>query len=245
MEIKKLIEQLKQGTQESKVLSLPLLIKGTKEKLEINNFEELFYCAFKTVNNRNFEITEDSKNFFDTLLQYFFQNEKFYNSPCLVKNENEPSLKKGLAIIGNSGVGKSGVLKTFEYIFRDLCEYNKYYSFKMISVSSVVSDFEFLADQYEKKEFYFKMSNGFRCFDDLKSEREASNFGKVNVLKDILFQRYENKSRTIITLNYDVDCPNDYMKALDEFGMRYDGRIYDRLFEMFNIIEVKGKSFRR
>ena len=80
--------------------------------------------------------------------------------------------------------------------------------------------------------------------DDVKAEGDAFKYSKKNLLDDILYYRYENEARTIITCNYDKNHPNDLEKAIDEFGTKYDGRIYDRLFEMFNIIEVKDlKSF--
>ena len=79
--------------------------------------------------------------------------------------------------------------------------------------------------------------------DDVKAEGDAFKYSKKNLLDDILYYRYENEARTIITCNYDKNHPNDLEKAIDEFGTKYDGRIYDRLFEMFNIIEVKDLKF--
>ena len=81
--------------------------------------------------------------------------------------------------------------------------------------------------------------------DDLKAEGEAFKYGRKNLFNDILYLRYENRARTIVTCNYQENYPNDIGKAIEEFGTKYDGRIYDRLFEMFNIIEVKDfKSYR-
>ncbi len=70
------------------------------------------------------------------------------------------------------------------------------------------------------------------------------NFGKENLFKKILYLRNEKKLKTIITCNYDPSYSNDFEKGLDEFGIRYDGRIYDRLFSDFNFIESRGKSLR-
>ncbi|MFN3968496.1 hypothetical protein [Flavobacterium sp.] len=223
----------------------PLIHKETITPLEMNDFHLIFSKTFKLINKRNFEFTEESKNLYNTLVHYFYGMDDFYESPCLIKDKNNPSLDKGLIIIGNPGVGKSAILKTFEYIFWNLCIFNPNFSFKMISANDMVSQFESLQNPLERKEFNSLMGKAFKCFDDLKSEREASNFGKVNVMKEVLFNRYDNESRTIITCNYDDNFPDDYEKSLDEFGIKYDSRIYDRIFEMFNIIEVKGKSFRR
>jgi len=99
------------------------------------------------------------------------------------------------------------------------------------------------------------MNLGDRYFDDIKTERHASNYGKVNLFKDILENRYNNRvqivkgvtkiNKTFGTCNYKEGYEGNTEVALEEFGEMYGGRIYDRLFEMFNIIEFKGKSFRK
>jgi DNA replication protein DnaC len=53
-----------------------------------------------------------------------------------------------------------------------------------------------------RKEFESIMFNGVRYFDDLKTERIASNYGKVNIFKDILEERYNRNAKTHITCNF-------------------------------------------
>jgi DNA replication protein DnaC len=118
-------------------------------------------------------------------------------------------------------------------------------SFARYSANKVVELYE-LCDKAEKKsDFWIKMSTGHKLFDDVKTEREASNYGKVNVFKDVFEKRYESKAMTYITCNYQEDAPNDVEKAVNEFGAKYGARVWDRMYEMFNIIEFKGKSFRK
>ena len=218
--------------------------------LKINNllvsqqdFYKLFKAVFKKICKKEFISDENSDELLNTLVNYFYRNNEFFKSKCLAKDQNSPNFDKGLLIIGNSGLGKSKFLKTFEFIFNE-CHFNKHLNFKMLKAIDVVSEFEKIETPYEKNYFIEKHSKGIKCYDDVKCEREASNFGKVNLFKDILLARYETEMKTIITCNFDNNFPEDYGKALEEFGTKYDGRVYDRIFEMFNIIVVKGTSKR-
>jgi len=220
----------------------PVLLNNTQ--LTIDKFRELFKIEFRNYHNREFEITDNSISLLDTLINYFYKNDDFYNSNCLIKNLNKPSLEKGLLIIGNSGIGKSGLLEIFFNIFTKHCHFDPKFRFRLKSAIKIVSEYESKEKFINNDDFFNKYSKGFLMIDDIKSESEASNYGKKNLLKDILFLRNENKARTILTCNFSEEFPNDIEAAITEFGLKYDHRIYDRIFEMCNIIEGKGKSFR-
>jgi len=89
------------------------------------------------------------------------------------------------------------------------------------------------------------MNQGVIYYDDVKTERIASNYGMTNLFKDIIEKREVRKLKTYITCNFKEDQPGNIPAALLEFGEKYGSRVFDRLFSMFNIIEFKGKSFRR
>lgn len=128
-------------------------------------------------------------------------------------------------------------------------------SFKGYTANEVVGMFEKCNDDASKKDFERKMNFGSRYFDDIKTERIASNYGKVNIFKDIFETRYNNRiqtvndktiiNKTFATCNYKDGYEGNLEVAVDEFLEKYGGRVYDRLFEMYNIIEFKGKSFRK
>ena len=109
--------------------------------------------------------------------------------------------------------------------------------------------YESTTDNTERKEFYKLHLNGVRCFDDVLSEREANNYGKANLIKDILEERYMKHKRTYITVNYldqkATQKAEDLNESLKQIGAKYGSRVYDRIFEMFNIVEFRGKSFRK
>ncbi len=204
----------------------------------------LFKHNFQAVNNRPFIKIEGItiKNL-EPIIYYFSKDKRFFECENLSKL-SEPSFDKGLLIIGTYGNGKTSTMKVFEHIFKGISGI----TFKGYSANEAVLMFEkCTGDNAEalRTEFQQTMYRGTRYFDDLKTERIASNFGKVNIFKEILEERYNKKSKTFITCNYKDGFDGDLEIATDEFGEKYGARVYDRIFEMFNIIEFKGKSFRK
>ena len=206
---------------------------------------ELFKANFQEVNGRPFiKIEGITVKNLEPLIYYFSKDDRFFECENLNKELSVPSFDKGLLIIGNYGNGKTSTMKVFEKIFKGIPDVG----FKGYSANETVLMFEkCTGDEADtlRKEFEKTMWRGIRYFDDLKTERIASNFGKVNIFKEILEERYRLQSKTHITCNYKEGFENDLQAAVDEFGDKYGGRVWDRIFEMFNVIEFKGKSFRR
>jgi len=205
----------------------------------------VFKAIFPVLNNRPFIKIENVtiKNL-EPLIYYFSKDERFFQCENLRKEYSEPSFDKGLLIIGNFGNGKTSTMKVFEQMFKGI----KGIGFKGFSANETVTMFEKCAGDNSdalRSEFERLMFNGIRYFDDVKTERIASNFGKVNIFKEILEERYNRKSKTFCTCNFKTNFPDDFDEALGEFEEKYGERVYDRLFEMFNVIEFKGRSFRK
>jgi hypothetical protein len=225
-------------------------IKVMKPKLPINNYTikeilNLFCIEYKTIFNRDFRFTDESKNLLYTILYYFFWDAHFFKSPNSFKPDGtNPSFEKGLLIMGNTGTGKTSILLALENVFNNHLLFDSKTHFRSISAHQVVNEFEKLKNPEEREDFFIKHQRGFRFYDDVKSENDASNYGKENLFKKILYQRNEKRLKTIITCNYNPSFADNFEKGLDEFGIRYDGRIYDRLFSDFNFIEARGKSLR-
>jgi len=53
---------------------------------------------------------------------------------------------------------------------------------------------------------------------------------------------YINKVRTYITCNFKEGAYGDVELALLEFRDKYGNRVYDRLFELFNIVMFEVKA---
>ena len=210
-----------------------------------NHFWKLFLLQYEIVNQKKFVATETNKSFVFTLIYYFLRFENFYKSTLLYNVDNcEVALDKGLLIVGSFGVGKTSIAKTIVSIIENLSLNHYSNPVRMHNSLQLVEEFESSPSEC-RNEIITKYSKGFRIFDDVKNEREASNFGKVELFREILYKRCENKNyRTILLSNYDSEHPNDMAQAIDSFG-RYGDRVYGRLFESFNFIEFKGKSMRK
>jgi hypothetical protein len=205
----------------------------------------LFLKTFQELHGKEFIYNDEILENIKPIMYYFLKDENFFFCPNL-SGISAPSFDKGLLIIGNFGNGKTAVMATFEKIFKPI----KSVSFKGYSTNEVVNLFEKINatsnDQLiTRSEFDKMMNTGKRYFDDVKTERHASNFGKMNLVKDILEVREKNNLLTHITCNFKTGFDNDIQAGLDEFEEKYGSRLYDRIFKMFNVIEFKGKSFRR
>jgi len=196
-----------------------------------------FIFNFEIVNGKKFILTEDSKHNLAVLCLYFSNDDRFFSAKRLT-NLSKPSFEKGLLIIGSYGNGKSSMIETFRLILQS----NPSKSFKSASANQLVEDYESCQSPDDKKHFWKNVTTGRFHFGDVKTERVTNNYGKMNLYKDVIEKRYENRPKTFIDCNYDEG--GDLESGLDEFGLKYGSRVYDRLPEMFNIIEFKGKSFR-
>lgn len=257
-----------EGIIEKKEVIKPI---GTMDVKELKKyFCQVFYKVNKEKFNPNANDGE-ANQFLCTLLYYFAKSDNFYKSNLLYKEDKITNdLNKGLLVIGGYGCGKTSFFKAFHYLFKvcieqdlsiknlngdliKLARYNQF--FKYFTANQVVEEYEVCAEPADKDFFWQQQNNGRVYYDDILTEREANNYGKAEIFKDILEKRYDLGSTTLISCNYHkrsikdkngrVDVLENVNSTLWQFGKRYGPRIYDRLFSMFNIIELKGKSLRR
>lgn len=237
---------------------------------DVKNLYHGFIQAFEVLNAKKFELTDDSKLNIKAVVQYFANDTKFFECERLIKQIDDreliPSFKKGLLIVGDFGNGKSSIMQTFEYLinhnykialekkWNNVNEW-KYLRFKFRSCRSIASEYEFLSKEDSKQNFLNKYSVFDYCFDDITKEQIASNYGLKNVVQVILENRYDDifvkikeekrVNRTHGTLNYHKDYPGNLKIAIQSLGLKYEPHMYDRALQIFNIIEFKGKSFRK
>lgn len=208
-------------------------------KVERDILWNYFNQFYKMQNGRDYDVSDGRLQNVLTVILYFCQDQEFFECQNLSKI-TEPSFDKGLLLIGGNGNGKSSVMKAVKHALNMFGR-----GFKIKNMVEVVSEYGVL-DQEDKSTFWHQLVNGDVCFDDIKSEGEANNYGKRNMFKDIFEARYlKTEIKTHGTCNYDEKYPFDLQKAVDEFLTKYGMRVHDRLFEKFNVIEFKGKSMRR
>ena len=114
--------------------------------------------------------------------------------------------------------------------------------FSNVKSQNIVTQFNLNGDEIVEKLRFGKIH-----FDDLGNERIANNWGvKENLFKRIIEIRYDefkkNGTKTFVTTNLNI-------KELAQFynsGLGNDrNRIEDRLFEMFNIVQLNGPTRRK
>lgn len=200
-----------------------------------------FKMWYKLETGREFVETADSLKNIEPIIKYFVLDDDFFNCDRLVKDMNVPSFKKGLLIVGMYGNGKSTIMRTLSKMFK---HYQMPMSFKSVNAHDLVTEFESISTQGGKCLFYERYACKSLYMDDVKKEDKASNFGTKEIVKSILEKRYDKGLKTHITCNYrEGDSSENVRDALQEFS-RYGSHIYDRIFEMFNIIQFKGESLR-
>lgn len=226
----------------------PLLEKKTTkdpvQKIKITKglIWKHFKIAYKVETGNTFVENPNTIKDIAPIINYFSRNDDFFKSDNLIKNKNNPSFDKGLLIIGMYGNGKTSIMKSLARLFK---EYQMPMKYKAVNAHDIVTEYEGITDAGGKSLFYEKYTCKALYIDDVKKERHASNFGKVDLIRDILEKRYDKKLLTYITCNFrEDDGVGNINDALAEFNM-YGNHIYDRLFEMFNIIHFKGKTFRK
>lgn len=173
---------------------------------------------------RKFNLNDGRDEIYTQMIYYFYNDERFNGA-----------LHKGLFINGNLGTGKSILMKVFKKM-NTAGLLPRVKGFNMVCCDDIVRNYE--ADGVEALRDYWEKN---WCFDDLGDEnRQALHFGTIrNVMKEILTTRYraftDKNHLTFLTSNYDL------AKIKDAYG----DRVEDRFLEMFNNIQLDGKSLRR
>lgn len=178
-----------------------------------------------------FEINSENQKIVRAIIDYFCGIEDF-NKNGIVRNN--ASLKKGLLVFGDCGVGKTDLFEIIRLAGRDIYSETgvKRMLFRKISCGSFVSAY-MMATKSKHMSFDLKEFLRGRLFiDDLGVEKLA--FNNFELLEQVLFERYSNNALTFLTTNL----------SPSEIENRYGKRIGDRLQEMFNYIKWEGSSFR-
>lgn len=201
-------------------------------KLDLKELKKAYLQSFKYEEGKDLIVTKENKDILNLVCQYFAKDEAFNDTNL---TENIPSLDKGLMLIGGYGCGKTSMMRAFHKIGYKLLP-DTFMWFPFYSCNGMVAEYEQLDNQNDKGEFLEKYFSVKKCyFDDFGTEEDASNFGKKNLLKDILEERYLRKKTTYVSTNL----------SLNEINEKYGERVFSRIQEVFNIIIMNGKDFRK
>ena len=190
----------------------------------------------------DYKFTDKINKTLDLLLAYF-SGQKDIISNYNNKNNKEISLNKGIFLVGEVGTGKSLMFDIFKIYTSQVLHKN---SFQLYQASDIIDSLNINGKVYFNK-FSTNSSNNnipnpITCYiDDISSRNEIINYyGSVyNSMQELLTIRYNIFSRFSKLTHVST---NIYPKQLKEI---YGIRVVDRMKEMFNLIELDGKSFRK
>lgn len=202
------------------------------------SFKELYYFKanelLKKREERAFEIDEENQYAFDFFVSYFSDVEN------LRKLGGKPH--KGIFFYGNCGTGKSLFFEILEEVYK--CHNNPAYRIKTVNTieltDNIISELS-RPNQLASRDMtlYQKYSTGSVHFEDLGAERKLNHFGNsIEIVSDIIQLRYLKSRRSV--------CKSFMTSNLspDQIRKRYGERLHDRFFELFNFVEMEGKSRR-
>lgn len=144
---------------------------------------------------------------------------------------------RGLWFAGNPGTGKSTLMRAIQRY----CAITSDYRSPHLPQVMVWRHAKDITSEYAEKGAIalaqFSEEIKTLIIDDLGSEDiETKHYGNdKNVIEEILSRRYDRNLMTMVTTNITT-------KQVESF---YKVRIYDRVREMFNIIEFVGESHRK
>ena len=184
---------------------------------------------------RAFEIDSNNRQILDFIFAYFSNSE-------LLEKEYKGKLQKGLLIHGSVGVGKSIIFEVLEKLHKRY--HHKQFSVKNVNALTLMDEsIRYLSNPtlpQNDETLYKKYSITIIHFEDLGLERKIQHFGNsIELMDEYLLLRYnefrKRGLKTHVTTNLN----------LESLKKRYSPQLYDRLFEMFNILEMPGKSRRK
>jgi len=196
----------------------------------------------KNAAGKAYVIDNDNRKIVELLCQYFAMDPEFEKS--VDNNGSSYSLGKGLALLGNVGIGKTHLMSFFLQ--------NQNQSYTMANCRKIegrwcdeiamnprpqVGVIELYSSEIKTTTKPFGQFALGVCFDDLGTETVPSKaYGEEkHVLAEILMNRYESgipRNYTHITSNL---SPHD-------IGIRYGTRVKDRFREMFNLISFPNDA---
>lgn len=198
-------------------------LKSTQVELSEKEAKEWFLSICKSV-IPDFKVDDNNRKILNRFFQYAFRMPEF-------ENEGK-SLDKGILLLGPYGTGKT---ELFNILQRALLQMKSPLHFNIKVMWEIAN--EFTKEGFEATD----LAKGHCFFDEmgLDGREFVQNYGnKVNISDVIILSRYNDfKSKQYIS-HFTSN------KTLKELKAYLDGRSFDRLLEMCNVMGLAGESRR-
>jgi DNA replication protein DnaC len=209
-----------------------------------NNQKAVNSGKMKTIEK---ELTIDIKNAFMISAKTILPD--FVVTPELVKPLNDIctyflglegnlSLNKGLYLMGEYGVGKSTLMMCFRQWLADWWPFNGN-GFSITSVEEIIERYK---NENNLTKFIYVESNGFESPKHLL----INEFGK-KIDEKIYGTEASQIVNNLMMIRYDLFQRRGLLTHITSNTLPYstEKALTDRYIEMFNLIEIGGKSFRK
>ena len=190
---------------------------------------------------RVFDVDDENRQILDVICKYFA------NDPSFEEEVKNGQLQKGIMLVGNCGVGKTSIFDIIQSIgkkhnipqlwFTNISTLEITTKFNKESKTNTFSGGESVLENYSKGKVYF---------DDLGSEPQVQSYGiKTELIREILEMRYKRfkdfGTKTFCSTNLTIP---QLVAKYDKGSKDNHKRIEDRIYHMFNVIPLYGKSRR-
>lgn len=195
---------------------------------KINQYKLFFLtCANKIC--PGYQVRDDQKKMLNEIVHW-----------ALLDYSGNLDPDRGLLLWGDIGTGKS----TLMLIIREFCRHVRPfvdgmpYSFRITNVIDICAEYADESSHGGYSAIQTYISSKRQAFDELGSETTPTGrWGNYeNVMQYILQRRYDMRDANFTHATTNL--------SLDQIAEVYSARIYDRCKEMFNFVEIRGKTFR-
>ena len=170
--------------------------------------------AEQSPSKKGFEINDDNREVINQWFYYLIGDKKRFTG----------DINKGIMIVGPYGTGKTTMVKIISRIVMK-------YAQKVFHITSCVN----LPDNVKHHGIDFYQFRPLILDEIGRESKVVKDFGtERKLLPEILSIRYNTRAWTFGTSNLNYN----------DLGELYGGYIQERMLELFNFIELKGKSFR-
>jgi len=166
--------------------------------------------------------------FYKTLALYFSDDKRFEDRYILRNNKKDYfSLKKGLLITGVPGRGKTFAMQLFQQFTKI---FNTHNHFNHLYIDNMVNEVR----STNKTGIIHKNKKRTILIDELGSDKTKIHYNTIFLSELLLYERHKifmqfPKIKTHAISNLDASG----------FRQRFEERIYGRIFQLFNIIDLK------